>query len=149
VSDRPTVGRIVHYRMAAGDIETGAPGYGLIGLIFPAIVVGLGGPGEASLFVFLPDTATAYVHCRVEGDAPGTWRWPQRLPEQAGSVDAPAIDPVLDPDPAPAPDPIIWRNAPVVLATVMRDDIRRLTARGPLGARALADALVGLGWVRR
>ncbi len=78
--ENPSIGRIVHYVLAAVD--------GPVGVHRPAIVISLGDrPGVVNLQYFAApgdagfgDPEAAYC-AEVEGDLgalPGTWHWPER-----------------------------------------------------------------------
>lgn len=68
----PTIGRIVHLRVAPdGDVE--AP-------FAPAVIVRVWSDTCVNLRVFMDDNETpALVTSVVEGDELGDWRWPPRV----------------------------------------------------------------------
>lgn len=64
---KPTAGRIVHFRGNEPEIE---------GRCVAAIVADVVGPGLVHLTIFKPGVGVRlYV---AEGDARGTWHWPER-----------------------------------------------------------------------
>lgn len=106
MSQTPTIGRIVHYRLTADDAEMinrrrsdfdaerareVRPGYvGHIGNrvaqgdVYPATIVRVFGPADrpdaaVNLQVSLDGNDLYWATSRVEGDGPGTWRWPARV----------------------------------------------------------------------
>lgn len=89
----PTVGRIVHYRLSAGDIggiDRNTPqrdGDGRVvrnavrgGQVYPAQVVAVfGSSTEVNLVVQLDGVAQYWATSRSEGDGEGQWSWPERV----------------------------------------------------------------------
>ncbi|HEY9473021.1 MAG TPA: hypothetical protein VIS06_04110 [Mycobacteriales bacterium] len=93
MSQTPTIGRIVHYRLSAQDAAiirdrraaTGAHGNpALEGDVYPAEIVRVFGPADnpdraVNLQVGLDGEDTYWATSRTEGDGPGTWFWPPRV----------------------------------------------------------------------
>ena len=90
MSQAPTIGRIVHYRLSAQDAAiirdrraaTGAHGNpALDGDVYPAEVVRTFefDSQAANLQVKLDGEDTYWATSRTEGDGPGTWFWPPRV----------------------------------------------------------------------
>lgn len=86
---QPTIGRIVHYRLSAGDvavIESRLP-YDSArrnpvseGQEFPATVTAVFGSGTtANLVVQLDGIEQYWATSRQEGEGPCTWSWPVRV----------------------------------------------------------------------
>ena len=93
----PSVGRIVHYRLAEQDVDAinqcrtatvGSDGvhvhYGnppAAGDVYPAMVVRMFHPSvtTANLQVFLDGNDTCWATSRMEGEKPGQWQWPERV----------------------------------------------------------------------
>jgi hypothetical protein len=87
------VGRVVHYRLSAGDIgeiDRNTPqrdGDGRVvrnavrvGQVYPAQVVAVFGSATvANLVVQLDGTATHWTTSRSCGDGEGQWSWPERM----------------------------------------------------------------------
>lgn len=88
MSQTPTIGRIVHYRLSEGDAaaigkqrtETGATGNPVsAGDVYPAqIVRDFGGPSY-NLQVALDGTDVYWATSRQEGTEDGRWFWPPRV----------------------------------------------------------------------
>lgn len=90
---KPTIGRIVHYRLSDDDaariIEMGnrplpdgrSPLHNASrpGDMYPAIIVRVWDDGSVNARVFLDGELTLWVTSRHEGDEPGTWSWPPRV----------------------------------------------------------------------
>jgi hypothetical protein len=87
---KPTLGRIVHYRLNAGDvaaIDRNVPHAGANrnhvreGEVYPALVVRVFDPSvtTANLVVQLDGLAQYWATSRTEGDEPGHWSWPPRV----------------------------------------------------------------------
>jgi hypothetical protein len=93
MSQIPSLGRIVHYRLSEHDVaeidresprRTGGVGVQRnpvsVGQVYPAQVVATFGSGTtANLAVQLDGAAQHWATSRVEGDSPGTWCWPPRV----------------------------------------------------------------------
>lgn len=84
----PTIGRIVHYTLSAGDVavieesRTLRPvgGNGVAeGDIFPAVVVRVNGGASVNLKVLLDGYDEYWATSRTESTVPGTWAWPPRV----------------------------------------------------------------------
>lgn len=91
---KPTVGRIVHYRMSAEDIETvrvqlqnnpltllnqfNAPRTGQPYAAVVTSVTDHPAHPDVNLNVFLDGPFGYFAASRVEGDGDGTWCWPPR-----------------------------------------------------------------------
>lgn len=86
---KPTIGRIVHYKLNDGDVGAIEHQRGLsgpagnrvsVGDIYPAIVVRVFDPSvtTANLQVFLDGNDTYWATSRQSGDGGGTWSWPSR-----------------------------------------------------------------------
>jgi hypothetical protein len=75
---RPTIGRIVHYKVNAAQAGHAARA----GEVLPAIIVAVGEGDLVSLQVFLNGSGTLYMTDRAEaqgeGHGAGTWAWPPR-----------------------------------------------------------------------
>lgn len=92
-----TIGRIVHYTLAAGDADqikiarqdSGGSGNQVAeGDVYPAMVVRtFGGPATANLQVHLDGTDTFWATSRMEGNGPGSWAWPLTGAQRTGRVD--------------------------------------------------------------
>lgn len=108
MTQQPTIGRIVHYKLSSKDAESvnqrreDAANYranpynpprvakkptGFVvhvgyqveeGQVLPAMVVGTPESGNADLSVYLNGTDTLWSPEASEGDAPGCWSWPPR-----------------------------------------------------------------------
>jgi len=100
---QPTIGRIVHYTLGAGDAEainrrrkdftdsqSASAGLGYVGhvgnhaeegQVYPAVVVRVFDPSvtTANLQVQLDGNDTYWATSRTEGDGPGHWGWPARV----------------------------------------------------------------------
>ncbi|MBV6697446.1 hypothetical protein KV557_09950 [Kitasatospora aureofaciens] len=83
----PTIGRIVHYRLAEHDVSQirALPTVHLnpvqAGQVYPAVIVRAWGnrPDSAvNLQVLLDGQAQLWVTSRTAGDDNGTWLWPPR-----------------------------------------------------------------------
>jgi hypothetical protein len=95
MEQKPSVGRIVHYRLAQGDvsqIEDQSPSRdqrsGLtcrnpvsVGQVYPAQIVAVfsGGSGSCNLVVQLDGTVQYWATSRAHGNEPGQWAWPERV----------------------------------------------------------------------
>jgi hypothetical protein len=85
---RPTIGRIVLYRLTDADADlirqtrlpAGVPMGNPVaaGEQFPAVVVAAYGP-YVNLQVLLDGVDSYWATSRAEGDGPGTWCWPPRV----------------------------------------------------------------------
>jgi hypothetical protein len=90
---KPSLGRIVHYRLSQDDIvllahlrARRAGEYGTLeaGEVFPMIIVRASGSEHPAFVdtvngqVFLDGDDTYYVVNVKPGDGPGTWSWPVR-----------------------------------------------------------------------
>ena len=84
----PTIGRIVHYRLHAHDVEsiahraatTRVRAYTLtVGQLVPGLVVVVNGDGSVNLRLFLDADFDVTVRGRARGDEAGRWRWPERV----------------------------------------------------------------------
>jgi hypothetical protein len=84
---KPAIGRIVHYRLSAGDAEVIVQGrqnavrHGNSvseGEIFPAMIVAAWSRTGVNLQVFLDGSDSHWATSRYEGTEPGQWRWPTR-----------------------------------------------------------------------
>lgn len=88
---KPSVGRIVHYRISAGDVSVIADRRRATFLktsnvvnaddVYPAVVVRVFDPSvsTANLQVLLDGTDSYWATSRTEGDGPGHWSWPPRV----------------------------------------------------------------------
>ncbi|HEY9354265.1 MAG TPA: hypothetical protein VIP28_13475 [Nocardioides sp.] len=85
---KPSIGRIVHYKLSEGDVayiqskhqDRSSCNQASAGEMYPALVVRVWGSGESvNLQVFLDGDCSYWATSRVEGDAAGTWRWPERV----------------------------------------------------------------------
>lgn len=100
---RPTVGRLVHYRLSEGNVDgvifrrgqwvthqrTGRGTVAPVSLvrgnlpragdILPMLVVRVHEDGTVNGQVFLDGEDVLWVTSRAAGDEPGTWCWPERL----------------------------------------------------------------------
>lgn len=88
---KPTIGRIVHYKLTSSDVaiinqqdphQPSRRNPVSEGQVYPAMVVAVFGNGEhVNLKVFLDGgpSAECWATSRPEGDAPGTWCWPPRV----------------------------------------------------------------------
>lgn len=82
----PSVGRIVHYALSDGDVDTITRDYPdrntrnsvSPGQVFPAMMVATWGGEYVNLQVFLDGACTYWATSRGEGDEPGKWLWPSR-----------------------------------------------------------------------
>lgn len=98
MAQQPTVGRIVQYRLSAGDAEQinrrrpdgprGADGNGSIvhagnhaaeGHVCAAVIVQVFDAPYANLQVLLDGNDTYWATSRTEGEQPGQWAWPARV----------------------------------------------------------------------
>lgn len=90
MSQTPTLGRVVHYRLSEGDVDNVLAfradkdyfvGNGVSeGQTYPAQVVAtFNGGASCNLVVTLDGKDTLWVTSRPEGDTPGTWTWPPRV----------------------------------------------------------------------
>lgn len=85
----PTIGRIVHYRLSAGDATAinalpGPKNEAREGDVYPALVVRTWGETAESavqLQVFYDGAGSYWATSRREGDEPATWAWPVRVAE--------------------------------------------------------------------
>ena len=89
---QPTIGRIVHYTLNAGDVALidrmyphsaqGAPPRNpvSVGDTYPAVVVRVFDPSTstANLQVLLDGAAPYWATSRTEGEGGGHWAWPPR-----------------------------------------------------------------------
>lgn len=84
---KPTIGRIVHYRLSAGDVQSiniqhAARDRNAVhaDMVLPAMVTAVFGEesGTANLAVQLDGTGTYWATSRAEGDGQGQWSWPPR-----------------------------------------------------------------------
>jgi hypothetical protein len=84
----PSVGRIVHYKLADGDVAAinfnspGPKNHVVVGQILPAVIVRVWGETEASacnLQVFLDGSGTYWATSRQQGDDVGRWSVPERV----------------------------------------------------------------------
>lgn len=84
---QPAIGRIVHYKVGAGDValiervDLGVPRSTRNpvseGDVYPAMVVRVfSTEGTANLQVFLDGDSSYWATSRREGDEPGCWAWP-------------------------------------------------------------------------
>lgn len=92
MTQAPTPGRVVHYRLSVHDVEQidrtipqhgDAGGYlrnsVAVGYVYPAQVVrGFGGT-TVNIVVQLDGPFQYWATSRTEGDAPGQWFWPPRV----------------------------------------------------------------------
>jgi len=89
---KPTVGRIVHYRMSEHDVKAvrtqlRANPTALLdqsnlpraGQCYAALVTSVTGHPDVNLKVFMDGPFDYFVASRVEGDQAGTWCWPPRV----------------------------------------------------------------------
>jgi hypothetical protein len=88
MAQTPTIGRVVHYKMAASDVASiiakrlkdgtsgNTPG---VGELYPATVVRVWGGSAANLQVHLDGPDTHWATSRTEGEAEGQWIWPPRV----------------------------------------------------------------------
>lgn len=85
---KPTIGRIVHYRLSAGDVQSINIQHPprdrnavREGQVLPATVTAVFGEasGSANLAVQLDGVGTYWATSRPEGDGPGQWSWPPRV----------------------------------------------------------------------
>lgn len=91
MSQKPSIGRIVHYTLTESDAalidqqnrHAGSNRNSVrVGEVYPAMVVAVFGNGEhANLKVFLDGGPGAeyWATSRPEGETPGTWCWPPRV----------------------------------------------------------------------
>lgn len=87
---KPTIGRIVHYRLTENDIEKSKFGYDncnphSVGQIVPLLIVvvwehefGQNKPGVNGQ-AFLDGAHSLWITSAGEGDTPGTWHWPEKV----------------------------------------------------------------------
>lgn len=87
----PSIGRIVHYRLSAQDVQRiyasqqGAnPLHGIgnpaaPGDDFPAVVVRVWNPTSVNLQVLLDGPDNLWVTSATEGEQQGNWFWPPRV----------------------------------------------------------------------
>lgn len=89
----PSVGRIVHYKLSAGDvaeIDRQHPMYNADGVraqrnpvsegdVCAALVVRVFDAGYSNLQVFLDGAVRYWATSRQEGDGTGQWSWPPRV----------------------------------------------------------------------
>ena len=91
MDQKPTVGRIVHYQLAATDADLIRQSEAYLrgnncnpvaeGQVYPAMVVAVFGNGEhVNLKVLLDGGPGAeyWATSRAEGEDPGRWSWPPR-----------------------------------------------------------------------
>ncbi|WP_214103229.1 hypothetical protein [Acrocarpospora catenulata] len=87
---QPTIGRIVHYTLNAGDaqiIESRRAQSDRVGnhveagQVYPALVVRVFDPSAptVNLQVYLDGDDSYWATSRTEGDTPGSWSWPPRV----------------------------------------------------------------------
>ena len=88
MSQQPTVGRIVHYRLSEQDAEqitnrrrdAGAVGNSVrAGDTYPMVIVGVWSPTLVNGQVVLDGPDTLWVTSVTLGDGPRTWSWPPRV----------------------------------------------------------------------
>jgi hypothetical protein len=84
MEQKPSVGRIVYYRIAANDVEAISKLGGNAqaeGDMVPAMIVRLWdeSTGCSNLTLFLDGPATLRKTSVVRGDQPGQWSWPPRV----------------------------------------------------------------------
>lgn len=90
MTQTPTIGRIVHYRLNAGDVATiisqnpnGGANRNAVreGQVYPATITAVFDPSSTTcnLVVQLDGTAQYWATSRTEGDQPGQWAWPPRV----------------------------------------------------------------------
>jgi hypothetical protein len=92
MSQQPTVGRIVNYKLNEGDvaqIDANLPIHSSdvhrnavkAGDVYPAKVVRVFDPSTSTvnLQVSLDGDCLYWATSRVEGDQPGQWAWPSRV----------------------------------------------------------------------
>lgn len=91
---KPTIGRIVSYKLGIGDVNaianqrlatgavSGTFNVAREGDVYPAMVVRVFDPSvtTANLKVFLDGGDTYWATSRTEGDDEGHWLWPERTP---------------------------------------------------------------------
>lgn len=89
---KPTIGRIVWYKLGAGDVnaianqrieaQRGTSNQARQGDVYPAMVVRVFDPSvtTANLQVFLDGGDSYWATSRTEGDDEGHWLWPERTP---------------------------------------------------------------------
>lgn len=91
MSQTPTIGRLVHYKISAADVASinakrikdgtsgNTPG---VGELYPATVVRKWGDhagATVNLQVHLDGPDTYWATSRCEGDSDGQWIWPPRV----------------------------------------------------------------------
>ncbi|MCU1518486.1 MAG: hypothetical protein JWQ75_3207 [Pseudarthrobacter sp.] len=89
MSQTPTIGRLVHYKLTAGDVASitakrlkdGTSGNTpAAGELYPATIVRVwGGHAGVNLQVHLDGPDTHWATSRPEGEAEGQWIWPPRV----------------------------------------------------------------------
>jgi hypothetical protein len=82
---KPTLGRIVHYRLTEYDVAsiqallTVHRNHAAVGDVCAAVIVRIWdtpGPAMVNLQVLIDGQATYWVTSRCEGDEDGKWSWP-------------------------------------------------------------------------
>jgi hypothetical protein len=77
---KPSIGRIVHYKLSAQDVEEYSSSLNgmRVGDACAAIVVRAFGGTSANLRLLLDGREIGWVTSAPEGDQPGQWSWPPR-----------------------------------------------------------------------
>jgi hypothetical protein len=93
MDQKPSIGRIVHYRLSEGDVSqindqspVRDPSSELVcrnpvsaGQVYPAQVVAVFDERCCNLVVQLDGAAQYWATSRTRGDQPGQWAWPERV----------------------------------------------------------------------